>query len=99
MLCVVNPIALKKILMNIFFSTFTILANHPPACDTISPAVEVRPAPAKAPTQKAQEPKPARCNKSAFYPTEELPEAVQPASGGMPDPNRRKVSQLPRRKI
>ncbi|HOY94731.1 MAG TPA: hypothetical protein PK509_03270 [Catalimonadaceae bacterium] len=99
MLCVVNPLALKKILMNIFFSTFTILANHPPACDTISPATEVRPAPAKAPTQKATEPKPARSSKSAFYPTEEQPDAALPATSGMPDPNRRKGSRLPRRKI
>ncbi len=99
MLCVVNPLALKKILMNIFFSTFTILANHPPACDTISPATEVRPAPAKPSSQKAVEPKPARCSKSAFYPSEEIPEAAQPAASGMPDPNRRKGSRLPRRKI
>jgi hypothetical protein len=96
MLCVLNSIALKKILLNIFFSTFTILASHRPACDTISPAVEVRPATVKPAATKSTEPKPAKCSKSTFYPAEENVETVVPAQS---EPTRRKSTKLPDRKI
>lgn len=99
MLCVLNSIALKKMLLNIFFSTFTILANHPPASDTVSPALEVRLATVKPAAPKTLEPKPARPVKSTFYPAEESSETITPAYPAQPEPARRKASRFTHLKI
>jgi hypothetical protein len=96
MLCVLNSIALKKILMNIFFSTFTILANHRPAYDTINPALEVRPATVKPTSPKSMEPKPAKAVKSVFNQDQENSEFTFPADSPL---LRRKTTKLPLRKI
>jgi len=70
MLYLINSIALKKILLNIFFSTFTIPGKHQGnASDTLLRVPEPKMPPK---IQKATpDPKPHKCNKSASPKTEE----------------------------
>jgi hypothetical protein len=96
MLLTLNPLALKKMLMNIFFSTFSLL-GRPQACDTVAaPCPELRqPNPC---TRTEAEPKPRKNGKSAFYPAEDPVEVTPSFPLSLPEPCRKKQPHAPQRR-
>lgn len=85
MLSVLNPLVMKKILLNIFFSTFTMVGNHPAlVADSTQPSVEPKPV-------VKPEAKPGKCPKSTTFQRIEQRETTAAPFLPIPDHHRRKI--------